>query len=126
MNFLLQNSDLDDEHPEWRMHWVYGVTMLRTVGHVLDKVDGVRSNLHRSAVSSFWRNWKSNRMQHWVFWEFIEQERNNLLKTFNFGVELDEQGLWYPSLEMDGVQLLREATYWWRRQLEELEEKLGV
>lgn len=65
-------------------------------------------------------------MQHWVFWEFIEQERNNLLKTFNFGVELDEQGLWYPSLEMDGVQLLREATYWWRRQLEELEEKLGV
>lgn len=126
MNFELQHAELDEEHPDWRMHWVYAVVMLRTIGHVLDKVDGERDQAHRTIVRAAWERWRNNRSENWVFWEFIERERNNILKTFAFGVELDDHGIWYSSLDMDGVQLLREATYWWRDQLESLEARLDA
>ena len=40
--FQFQNSaivDGEDELPEWRLYWVAGITLLRTIGHVLAKVD---------------------------------------------------------------------------------------
>jgi len=121
VNFELQNSDIDHEHPEWRMHWVFGVVMLRTVGHVLAKVDSRKSGAHKRLIQDFWNRWKADRAENWVFWEFIEDERNNILKAYEFGVEIDEHGLWHARLGEDGVQLLRESTYWWRLQLESIE-----
>ncbi|WP_137131132.1 hypothetical protein [Rhizobium sp. FY34] len=61
-----------------------------------------------------------------VFWDFIEDERNNLLKAYQFGVEVDGYGLYHGTLDMDGHELLREAIYWWRDQLEEIEKDLSV
>jgi hypothetical protein len=59
-----------------------------------------------------------------VFWDFIEQERNNILKTFKFGVKTDERGLFHHRIGEDGDPLFREAVYWWRYQLELLEAQL--
>src|SRR5262245_12154749 len=80
--FELQNSDIDEEHPEWRTNWIAGVAMLRTVGHVLHKVDAKTSTTHRSLIESAWAAWKMNKDEHWIFFDFIEKERNNILKTF--------------------------------------------
>ncbi|MDW9909614.1 hypothetical protein GOB14_15830 [Sinorhizobium meliloti] len=119
--FSFNHQDCGDEHPEWRMMWLSQVTLLRVIGHVLAKVDVEASTLHKRAINDMWAKWKVERLHNWIFWEFIEDERNNLLKAYQFGVEVDENGLFHDTLDMDGHQLLREAIYWWRDQLEELE-----
>lgn len=122
--FQLQNSDLDDEHPEWRIWWIAGIALLRTVGHVLDKVDAKRSPHHKMTILQAWSNWKEDKDTNWIFWTFIEQERNNLLKLYKFGVEADADGLLHLDSGADGGQLFRESVYWWRHQLEALEATL--
>jgi len=125
VNFELQNSDIDDEHPEWRVHWVFGVAMLRTIGHVLAKVDSGVSPKHMQVINSHWERWKVAKDDNWVFWDFIEDERNNILKAYKFGVDIDEHGLWHSGLGHDGLQLMREAAYWWRRQLINIEDEVS-
>jgi hypothetical protein len=122
--FQLQNSDLDDDHPEWRIYWVAGLALLRTTGHVLDKIDAGISEQHRRIIDATWDSWKRSRLENAIFWDFIEQERNNLLKTYKFGVEIDDDGLLHKESGRDGGQLFREAVYWWRFQLEKIEKDL--
>ena len=95
--FDFQNSDVDDageELPEWRINWVAGVALLRTIGHVLVKVDSKTSPAHAVAIGELWRKFKSDREDAAIFWNFIEQERNNILKTYSFGARLsfDDEG----------------------------------
>lgn len=128
--FHFQNSDIvdgDDELPEWRLHWVSGLALLRTVGHVLAKVDALASPAHAAAVDGLWAALKADRQSSAIFWSFIEEERNNLLKTYTFGAKLssDEDGYFIEFADgQDAFQLFREAVYWWRHQLELLEEEL--
>lgn len=127
--FELQNSDIDDDHPEWRMHWFSGVVALRAVGHVLDRVDALQSEGHRRVVRTWWSGVRSDAIENWIFHEFIEKERNNVLKEFSFGASLppaeDGRLLAYDGSHRDGAQLFREAVYWWRGQLEHLESQLS-
>ncbi|KGF69687.1 hypothetical protein LL06_09730 [Hoeflea sp. BAL378] len=128
--FHFQNSDIvdgDDELPEWRLHWVSGLALLRTVGHVLAKVDALASPAHATAVDGLWATLKADRPSSAIFWSFIEEERNNLLKTYTFGAKLssDEDGYFIEFADgQDAFQLFREAVYWWRHQLELLEKEL--
>lgn len=124
--FSFNHQEIDDEHPEWRMMWLSQVTLLRVIGHVLAKVDIDISAAHKVTIDAKWAEWKAQRAHHWVFWDFIEDERNNLLKAYQFGVEVDGHGLFHDTLDMDGHELLREAIYWWRDQLEEIEKDLSV
>src|SRR5687768_12740911 len=62
---------------EWRLRWVSIVTLLRSVGHVLDKVDGRRSTHLEQAVSEVWTEIKENRKDNRIYFQFIEMERNN-------------------------------------------------
>jgi len=125
--FQFQNSDVDDEHPEWRLYWVAGIALLRTVGHVLAKADASCSPQHALAIEHFWVSLKQRRSQNRIFWDFIDAERNNLLKTYTFGAELveDAQGcsVRYSNGE-DAMELFREAVYWWRHHLIALEKVL--
>lgn len=91
--FFFCHQECDDEHPEWRMMWLSQVTLLRVIGHVLAKVDVEASTLHKLAINDMWAKWKVERLHNWIFWDFIEDERNNLLKAYQFGVEVDENGL---------------------------------
>lgn len=128
--FHFQNSDVadgDEELPEWRLYWVAGVALLRTIGHVLAKVDAKSSAQHSRVIDGLWGRLKSDRESSWIFWEFIEKERNNLLKTYSFGarIEWDVDGGHVISADgQDAFQLFRQAVYWWRYHLIELEENL--
>ena len=69
---------------------------------------------------------QSDRMKYQIFWDFIEKERNNLLKTYSFGARFVSHGDENPSIEFgdsqDAFELFRQAVYWWRHQLMEIEE----
>ena len=83
--FQFQNSDVtdgDQELPERRLYWVAGIALLRTVGHVLAKVDAKTSETHAQAIQNLWKGFRSDREDSLIFCEFIEKERNNLLKTY--------------------------------------------
>lgn len=131
---------LEDEaqNDRFRILWVGAVALARAVGHVLKKVDG-EDPLFAKAVETLWASWKADPEEHAIFWEFIEQERNNVLKTYELGYEegdipvvagghvfeLDEN-IYRPLLEgrwagEDGRDILRLAIEWWSRQLEYVE-----
>jgi hypothetical protein len=125
--FEFQNSDVDEEHTEWRLLWVAGIALLRTVGHVLARVDAKASDAHRRAIDSAWAAWKADKSEHSIFWDFVEEERNNLLKTYEFGTKLskDDDGYFVEFRGGENAfQLFREAVYWWRHQLMMLEGQL--
>jgi hypothetical protein len=125
--FEFQNSDVDEEHSEWRLYWVAGIALLRTIGHVLAKADAICSPRHRSEIDRLWQQWRSDRVDSSIFWDFIEKERNNLLKTYSFGARLMRDGDGYYVQFEDGddaFQLYRQAVYWWRHQLMALEDAL--
>ena len=123
--FRIQNSDIDEEHPEWRIDWIAGVAVLRVIGHVLHKVDSVKSAKHSAIINFAWREWRNNQDNHWIFTEFVEKERNSIMKEFNFGATLpadeDNRTLAFKDTEFDATQLFREAVYWWRAQLRSIE-----
>ena len=79
-------------------------------------------------ISQFWNKLKSDIDGNWIFFDFIEKERNNILKEFSFGATLppaeDGSLLAYDGTHLDGAQLYREAVYWWRAQLDHLEAQL--
>jgi len=131
--FQFQNSDVADgekELPEWRIYWVAGLALLRTVGHVLAKVDAKTSPNHSDAINAFWIGLQADRRAAAIFWDFIEKERNNLLKTYSFGAKLawNENQDAYVEFEdgLDAFQLFREAVYWWRHHLMVLEHELAA
>ncbi len=129
--FHFQNSDVtdgDEELTEWRLYWVAGIALLRTIGHVLVKVDSKTSQHHARAIDDLWQQFKSDRESNRIFWKFIEKERNNILKTYSFGARLsnDDHDGYYVATEEgeDAFQKFREAVYWWRHQLTSIENKL--
>ena len=126
--FEFQNSDIDEEHWEWKVSWFAGVALLRTIGHVLKNVDSRSSTKHAETINGFWHRWKTDRRAHWIFADFIERERNNILKEFAFGAALpaldDRRLLAYSNTDDDAAQLFREAVYWWRYQLELIEAEI--
>lgn len=67
----------------WRVHWAAAVALLRAVGHVLHKVDGEDPLTRRLAAAAF-KRWKGAAPEHEIFREFIEPERNSILKEYRF------------------------------------------
>lgn len=92
---------LGDEEDEqrWRVLWAGGMALVRTVGHVLRKVDGGDPRV-RPQVDSAWDRWNKDKVANAVFWEFIEKERNNILKEYQFSV-LDSSVVGLAVVETD-------------------------
>lgn len=65
--FEFQNSDVDEEHSEWRLYWVAGIALLRTIGHVLAKTDAMTSPRHGTEIDCLWESWKSDRALSSIF-----------------------------------------------------------
>lgn len=59
--------------------------MARAVGHVLHKVDGEHDATIERAVASAYAAWKADKQANAIFWDFIEQERNQILKEDEVG-----------------------------------------
>jgi hypothetical protein len=79
-----------DRSPAVRLHWVAAVALVRAVGHVLDKVDGTSPAVKSAARAAFTR-WKSSAPEHEIFREFIERERNTILKEYEFNLHPGEE-----------------------------------
>ncbi len=80
----LLEADTGDE--AWRVHWAAAVALVRAIGHVLRNVDGVTDPRVRVAADAAHKRWTSNEPDHEIFREFIERERNNLLKEYRTNV----------------------------------------
>lgn len=81
LSMLEEEKDLQ----RWRIHWAAAVALIRAVGHVLDKVDG-GDPLIKQAAGAAYKRWKGEDSNHEIFREFIERERNNLLKEYHSDV----------------------------------------
>lgn len=67
---------------EIRLRWITATTLLRTVGHVLERVDSSRSLMLATAIKAAWNRWDRHRFHHFIFHEFIKKERDTILKEY--------------------------------------------
>jgi hypothetical protein len=116
----LEQAELALDPVAFRRSWAAVVALLRAVGHVLDKVDGRRSESLRRAIDARWRLWNANRAGNRAYWTFIEAERNNVLKVYDFGDEQDEKAAARSDLDA-----ARKALAWWAAELDAIEAAAG-
>jgi hypothetical protein len=83
--FAYECLELEEDERKFKLLWVSCVSLLRAVGHVLKKVDCPNDPLLKTRVDQWWARMNSEKEKHKVFFEFIEQERNNLLKEYEMG-----------------------------------------
>jgi hypothetical protein len=139
----LEMLQVEETFDKFRVIWVAAIAQVRAVGHVLHKVDSERDPKLKGIIEEVFNDWKKNKEENAIFWEFIENERNSVLKQYEFGflfgpigvitpaeqeiVELDE-GLFCPILEgrykdEDCRDILADAITWWKNQLDMIEKK---
>jgi hypothetical protein len=82
LEFLEQETD----PRKFRLFWLAGVAALRSVGHVLAKVDAGNHEALAIAATAAYARWKQDKEKHKIFWSFIDEERNTLLKEGEPGV----------------------------------------
>jgi hypothetical protein len=130
----------DEVRPDsFRVLWVAGIALARAVGHVLQKVDAAESGPLKKAVDQAYADWKNNREDNAIFWEFIEEERNRVLKQYEAGffagpvdilageqIHTLDENLFCPITDgrfsgEDCRDVLAEAIKWWERQLAQIE-----
>src|SRR3972149_30427 len=75
--------------PYWRTRWTGLVALLRCVGHVLHKVDAEQTSDLKKAIAAEWDTLSKSKPEPRIFWEFIEEERNNILKAYEFGARMN-------------------------------------
>src|SRR5262245_48794944 len=94
-------GDLADgvQGPTFRRRWITALALLRAVGHVLDKIDSEKSHLYRESIRNWWKRLKSTEPEPHIFWDFIDKERNMLLKEYRMQAG---QGV---SIQVGGIQL---------------------
>src|SRR3974390_2048411 len=126
----------------FRVLWVAAITLVRTVGDVLDKVDAKREDRTSKTVAAAYPNWKLNRPSNSIFWDFIREERNQVVHEYEIGffpgpVDLMSGGDLYTLGEhlfcpiIDGPfagggcrDILQQAITWWEHQLGEIERRV--
>lgn len=132
---------LEDETDDtkFRILWVAGIALARAVGHILDKIDSRQDDNARRVISNAYEKWKRDREGNRIFWNFIEDERNRVLKEYEMGflsgpIRVAASGQFFTLDEnlfcpiSDGAfkgedcrDVLKEAIVWWERQLQTIE-----
>ncbi len=79
----LDMLEQEEDGERWRVLWVGAMALLRAVGHVLRNVDA-QSPAIGEAVDAAYRRWKRKRSENEIFWDFINEGRNNILKEYRF------------------------------------------
>lgn len=138
--YLLEEEADDDR---FRILWIAGVVLARAVGHVLHKVDATLDPELARIVDQRFAEWKADPAKNAIFWDFIEQERNLILKEYElrfrdsaplvvevdgeaYGPYLLKDHLFSPMVDgpyagEDCRDVLEEAIRWWERQLDVIE-----
>lgn len=127
----------EEDFERLRVLWTAALAIARSVGHVLDKVDSKASAEMEQKLTSLWPTWK----QEPTFREFIEPERNLLLKVGTGSASTSETTgltngdhvwtldytLYWPLTDNefageDCRDMLAVAFDWWEAKLGELSE----
>jgi hypothetical protein len=87
LKHAIRNYDCSLQAESFRISWLAIVSLLRAVGHVLDKVDGKTSTALKRAISNKWTSLNDSRPEPRIFWEFIHSERNRFLKEYVHGIQ---------------------------------------
>src|ERR1700681_2813253 len=77
---------LELQGEELRVSWVAILTLLRAVGHVLDKVDGKASPAMAQAVTEWWKAMNASKPEPAIFWQFIDEARNRVVKLYELRI----------------------------------------
>lgn len=107
---------LEDEKDlqRWRITWAATVALLRTVGDVLNKVDGQDKTI-KKVSELFFREWMGDSSEHLIFRDFIRLERNNIVHEYRINVHpLEKVSVLVQSLLQPvkgGAPLLQNAVY---------------
>lgn len=145
--YVRQKLEGEEGVIEWRLLWILVIVLLRTVGHVLDKVDGKADRRVGILSKGLYKEWQRGD-ENAIFRDFIERERNSILKEYEISMSegpipviahlqnfdgfdvarqfLIEENLYRPIGRgpyegEDGRTLLDEAIDWWRVQLEAID-----
>lgn len=128
----LRDCDTEtDGRQLFRVRWVTCLTLARAVGHVLRNVDTTESPDLAAAVETAWLRWEAGTLEHQVWHGFINPERNQALKEYEFpisgsGLDTEPPG---PVLVLVAGEALEpaDAVYaalqWWREELRKVEEE---
>jgi len=138
---------LEDESDEFRFRMVLiaSVALVRTVGHVLRNVDGRHDPVLMEMITKRFDEWKRDKAKARIFWEFIDIERNSILKEYDLRFDFSPMvttaeadhawrigsNLYCPVAEgtyagEDVRDVLREAVTWWRAQVSSIVQELQV
>lgn len=71
---------------ELRLSWWNIISLLRAVGHVLDKVDSKASLRHAQIIKQEFQTLKESKPEPAIFWLFIDSERNRFLKEYDHSI----------------------------------------
>jgi hypothetical protein len=80
----------------YQAQFVAIIAMLRSIGHVFEKVD-CYAQTKKAWAADHWREWRRQP----IFTEFIEPKRNQLLKEFQHGLSLGSEGISSPAYDYD-------------------------
>ena len=134
----LSTALCSDNFATIRLRWITAITILRAVGHILRNIDASRSPALQSAVEASWKRWNSQPFQHLIFHEFIEKERNNILKEYRSSVfpspsekqnSLDAPEIYSTILVGDRsyspLEAINSSIKWWEAELSHIEAQAG-
>ena len=123
----------------WRRRYFACVALLRTVGHVLHKVDSEVYSKHGSAIKDWWQNKKDTKPEPAIYWSFVEEERNLFLKTY--GPVAAQNMTVYPGGDreseisyvmkdgpfkgVDPRNLILDAIEWWEQELDTIDRNVA-
>jgi hypothetical protein len=132
--------ECEDDPQKIRILWIAAISLCRSVGQVLDKIDCRAPSALTEHIKSQWKDIKSNTAGNLIFHEFIEKERNLILKEYQIGyfsgefqvvvgescLGILEEGLYLPIshgfyVGEDCRDILAEAINWWNEKLTEIE-----
>lgn len=124
------------EGGNWRVEWVAVVTLLRAVDHVLRLVDN-QDPPAKAAILAAWERWKLKPARDAIFWEFILEERNNVIKEYVIGEAAPsyllmedggrlalEDSSGFLILEQPNIERVYEALAWWEEELSAIEDAM--
>ena len=136
--------ELEENEGKFRLLWVSCSSLLRAVGHVLDKVDAKSNADLKITINDWWQKLRTDKSQHPIFFEFIVLERNNILKEYEIGmfsgevnVLISATGESFTLTETafcpmsygafkgkDCRDIALEAIEWWEAQINAIEQSL--
>jgi hypothetical protein len=130
--------EMESDPKTFRVLWVAAVALVRSVGHVLEKVDAVKDERLKQIISRAYARWKADKEQNSIFWEFIRDERNQLLKEYVISFSSDPVPvrlgdvsykignlLFCPIIKgkysgADCRDILSDAIDWWEKELNQI------